>query len=369
MKKPDAENRKIPPSACRLAREMAASFFVALLVLAFTGLAFGQNSGQSSAQTSSGNAGSGSGNAGNAASAAERSGEKDSYILGTGDLLAIHASNVPELTDKPVRIDLNGYINLPVAGRIQAGGLTVEGLEAAVATRLKVYLEEPDVSISITEYQSQPVSIFGEVAGPGVHQLQGRKTLVEMLALAGGLRTDAGPTVRITRRLEYGRVPLPGATDDPTGKFSVAILDIKPLVQAKTPEKDIQIEPYDIISVPRAELIYIAGDVTKSGPLFLADRSTMSIMEALSSTGGVTKTADTKKASILRPVPGSAIRAHLPVDIGRIMKGKSEDVELMAGDILVVPSSSAKKATQRALEAAIQAGTVILSTGIISGAL
>lgn len=95
----------------------------------------------------------------------------------------------------------------------------------------------------------------------------------------------------------------------------------------------------------------------------------MSIMEALSSTGGVTKTADTKKARILRPVAGSAVRAQVPVNIDQIMRGKANDVELAPGDILVVPSSNTKKAAQRALEAAIQAGTVILSTGIISGAL
>lgn len=304
-----------------------------------------------------------------AASTQERQGETVSYIMGAGDLISVHASNVPELADKPVRIDMNGFVNLPMAGRIQAAGLTVEALQAAIAARLKVYLEEPDVTVSINEYQSQPVSVFGEVASPGVHQLQGRKTLVEILALAGGPRLDAGPTVRITRRLEYGRVPLPGATDDSTGKFSVASLDLKPLVQAKAPQTDIEILPYDIISIPKAELIYIAGDVTKSGPLPLQERSTMSIMEALSSTGGVTKTADTKNGRILREVPGSKIRDQIPVDIEKITKGKTPDVELLAGDILVVPSSSSKKFSQRALDAAIQVATVAMSAALISGAL
>ena len=238
-----------------------------------------------------------------------------------------------------------------------------------MALRLKVYLEDPDVTISVTEYQSQPVSIFGQVTSPGLHQLQGHKTLVEILSLAGGLRPDAGPTVRITRRIEYGKIPLPGAADDPSGRFSVASVDLRPLIQAKTPEKDIQIEPYDIVSVPKAELIYIAGDVAKSGALPLEERSTMSIMEALSTTGGVTKTADTKRARILRTVPGSAIRDQLPVDIAKIMKGKAEDPELRAGDILVVPSSNMKKAAQRALEAAIQAGTVVVASGIVGGVL
>jgi polysaccharide export outer membrane protein len=292
-----------------------------------------------------------------------------SYILGAGDLILVHASNVPELADKPFRIDLNGIVNLPVAGRLQATGLTVQELEGEVAKRLRIFLEEPDVAISVSEFQSQPVSIFGEVGTPGVHQLQGRKTLIELLSLAGGVKAEAGPTVRITRRMEFGRIPLPGATDDASGKFNVAELDLKPLVAAKTPEKDIQIQPYDVISVPKAEFVYVAGDVTKSGSLVLADKRSMSIMEALSSSGGVTKTSEPKKARILRTLPGTAIRSQVPVDIARIMNGKSSDIDLLAGDILFVPSSNAKKVTLRALEAAIQAGTVILSSGVVNGTI
>jgi polysaccharide export outer membrane protein len=235
--------------------------------------------------------------------------------------------------------------------------------------RLKVYLEEPDVAVSVAEYQSQPVSVFGEVMTPGVHQLQGRKTLVEILAMTGGVKAEAGPSVRITRQLEYGRIPLPGAKDDLTGRFSVAELQLKPLVQAKTPEKDIEIEPYDIISVPRAELVYIAGDVTKAGVLPLTENPTMTIMEALASTGGVTRTSDPKKARILRNVAGTSKRDQVPVDISSIMKGKSEDVQLVAGDILFIPGSASKRATIRAIEAAIQIGTIMLSSGVVNGTL
>jgi polysaccharide export outer membrane protein len=292
-----------------------------------------------------------------------------SYRLGAGDQIMIRASNSPELNEKTFRIDLNGYINAPTIGRIMAAGSTVEALERELLTRMRVFLQEPDVAVSVMEYQSQPVSIFGEVATPGVHQLQGRKTLVELLSMAGGLKVDAGPLVRITRDLQYGRIPLEGAADDPTGKYSIAQLELKPLIAAKTPEKDIAIQPYDIISVPRAELIYIAGDVTKSGPVELTDRTTISVLEALSATGGVTKTADTKKGRILRSVPGSSIRAQVPVNISKIMTGKSNDVQMMAGDILVVPPSSTKKAAQRALEMAIQVGTVVMTSGLATGAL
>ena len=288
------------------------------------------------------------------------------YVLGVGDQIVIRASNAPEISEKPVRIDQSGYINMPTVGRIKARGLTAEQLEAEVTKRLKIYLEAPDVAISISEYQSQPVSIFGEVSAPGVHQLQGRKSLVEMLATSGGLRADAGPTVRITRRLEYGRIPLPNATDDGTGKFSVAELELKPLIEAKTPEKDIQIQPYDIISVPKAEFVYVGGDVTRSGAVTLNYKATVSILEALASTGGLLKTADPRAARILRPVPGGK-REETPVNIAKIMNGSEDDIELRAGDLLFVPGASTKgkRAALRAIEAAIQAGTIFLTYGVI----
>jgi polysaccharide export outer membrane protein len=301
--------------------------------------------------------------------AGKRNPERSSYLLGPGDQILIRAANVPDISEKSIRIDLNGSINMPMIGHIAASGLTVEQLESEIVKRLKVYLEEPEVAVSITEYQSQPVSVFGEVGNPGVHQLQGRKTLVELLAITGGLKADSGPNVLITRRLENGRIPLPGATDDPTGKFSVASLQLKPLIQAKTPEKDIEIQPYDVISVPKAEFIYVAGDVTKTGLLQLNDSPTMSIMEALSSSGGITKTSDPKKARILRPVSGTSKRDQVSVDVSRIMNGKAEDVQLVAGDILFIPVSASKKATIRALEAAIQVGTVLLTSGVVNGTL
>ena len=141
------------------------------------------------------------------------------YRLGPDDQVVLHVANAPDISEKPVRIDADGYIKLPMVGRVKAAGLTAGQLEGELAKRLKIFLEEPDVSVSVAEFHSQPVSIIGAVGAPGLHQLEGHKTLVEMLSVAGGLRPDAGPTANITRRLEWGRVPLPGAKDDPTGQL------------------------------------------------------------------------------------------------------------------------------------------------------
>src|SRR5207248_358585 len=151
---------------------------------------------------------------------------------------------------------------------------------------------------------SQPVSVIGAVNSSGVHQLQGRKTLIEMLSLAGGVSPEAGPTVRIARRLEEGAIPLPTATQDATGGFSVAEIELRSLLDATNPEKNIVIRPHDVISIPRAEMVYIVGEVGKPGPVPLSGGNSVSVMEAVSSSGGLLRTAAASHARILRRVAG-----------------------------------------------------------------
>jgi len=286
------------------------------------------------------------------------------YLLGPDDTVTIHAQNAPDLSEKPFRVDAAGELKLPMIGHVHAGGLTVDQLETEIATRLKVYLEEPEVTVGITEFRSQPVSIVGSVSAPGVHQLEGRKTLVEMLAVAGGLRPDAGPTVKITRRLEFGRVPLPGAVDDPTHQYSIAEINLKSVMEAKNPEYNIAIRPHDVISVPHADVVYVIGEVGHAGALPLNETDSLSVLEAVSSSGGMLRTAAVSHARILRPVPGQQKRTELVVDFKKIMAGQSEDIPLLAGDVLVVPGSTGKHAVYRALEAAVTAGTFIASYGV-----
>lgn len=286
------------------------------------------------------------------------------YLLGPSDTVTVRAENAPDMSEKPFRVDADGELKLPMIGRVHAGGLTPEQLEAAIGKKLKVYIEEPEVTVSITEFRSQPVSVVGAVATPGVHQLEGQKTLVEILAVAGGLRQDAGPTVMITRRLEFGRIPLPGAADDPTHQFSTAEVKLRPVMEGKNPEYNIAIRPHDVVSVPRAEMVYVIGEVNHAGALPLSESDSLSALEAVSSSGGMMRTAAISHARILRPIPGQQKRAELVVDLKKIMAGQSEDIPLLAGDVLVVPGSTGKHAVYRALEAAISAGTIVASYGV-----
>jgi polysaccharide export outer membrane protein len=284
------------------------------------------------------------------------------YVLGPGDQITIHVVDVEEINDKPIAVDLTGHIQLPILGTIAVSGLTVAQLQSDLIHRLSVYVLRPDVSVSVAEFRSQPVSVIGAVKNSGVMQVQGHKTLIEVLSLAGGLDATAGSTVQITRSLKWGKIPLPNATIDPTGQYSVAQLSLKSLLAAQNPFQNILVKPQDVISVPRAETVYVMGQVMKPGGFPLDAREEITVLQALSMAGGLDRAAQARHAKILRVKSGSS-RSELSVDLRKILDGKTSDVPMQPNDILFVPDSFSKKAGLRAVEAAVQMGTGVVVWG------
>ena len=281
------------------------------------------------------------------------------YLLGPDDQLEISGPELTEVSNKPMRIDSDGDIQAPLVGRVHVGGLTVQQAEQTLNKLMSTYIRQPQVAVNVVEVRSQPVSILGAVNAPGVHQVQGRKTLLEMLALAGGMRQDAGYSIRITRELEWGCLPLPKAQLDASGQFSVAEVNVKEIMEAKNPEENIQIFPHDVISVPKAEMVYVVGEVKRSGGFVLGEHQSITVLQALSLAEGLNGPADTRHAKILRLQHDADQREELLVDMKGVLAGKKPDVTLQGDDILFIPSSTSKKATLRTLEAAVQTGTGI----------
>jgi len=282
---------------------------------------------------------------------------RSTYLLGPGDQLEISAPELTELANKQIRVDGEGNIEVPLGGRVHVAGLTAQKTEEELNKVLSKYIRHPQVVVSVAEVRSQPVSVLGAVNTPGVHQVQGHKTLLEMLALAGGIRPDAGYSIRITRESDWGCIPLPNAQLDASGRFSVAELNLKKIMEAKNPEENIQIFPHDVISVPKAEMVYVIGEVKRSGGFVLGEHQSMSVLQALSLAEGLNSTADTRHARILRLDRNADQRVEMAVDVKGILSGKGRDVPLQGDDILFVPGSTGKKAVLRGLEAAIQTGT------------
>lgn len=291
--------------------------------------------------------------------------ERKTYILGPDDQVTVRVLDLEEFNgaggantkEFAYRIDLRGMVNLPLIGRMKAAGQTVEQLEAALVERLKEYLKTPSVTVAVVEYKSQPISVIGLVTTPGVHQLQGRKTLLEVISVVGGLKAEAGHLIKITRKIEYGAIPLASAKTDPTGAYSVAEISVKRIMNAQSPEENIQIQPFDVISVPKAELVYVVGNVKKSGGFILGDREQVTALQALSLAEGLDRDASGNGAKILRRSPNGGERQEILVSLNEILKGKKADVRMEPDDILFVPSSMGKRVVVRSLEAALSIGT------------
>jgi polysaccharide export outer membrane protein len=180
-----------------------------------------------------------------------------SYVLGAEDQITVRVFAADDIPDKPAQIDNDGTVTLPMIGRVHAAGLTVEQFQTNLVIAYKKYFKDPQVTVQVNDFRSQPVSVAGNVTTPGVVQLRGNRNLLEVIGQAGGLRADAGDSVLITRNLSEGPIPVAGAFTDPTGKYSIAHIDVRAVMSGKDPEGNIIIKPHDVITVPRARMVYV----------------------------------------------------------------------------------------------------------------
>lgn len=284
--------------------------------------------------------------------------ELATYLLGPEDMVKVKVPNDEDIgEDDTFRIDSRGFVNVPRIGRVKAAGLNIEEFEDAVTAKLHAYLQNPVVTVTVTEFHSQRVSVLGAVGTPGVHLLQGQKTLFEVISEAGGIKTEAGNKIKITRRNEYGPIPLANAKEDPSGLYTVAEVGLKSVMEASNPRENILIKPNDVITVPKADLIYIVGAVRHSGGFVLSERESMSILQAISMAEGLEHTAATNRATIIRQVAGNGNPSEIRLDLKKILNGKSPDVQLLPNDILFVPNSTIKAAGLTMAQAGLQAAT------------
>ena len=278
------------------------------------------------------------------------------YRLGPDDEVTIDAVGAPEIAGRQYRVDPGGDVRLPLAGAVRAEGLTPTELEASIRTRLDRFLRDPQVSVAVSAFGSRPVSVLGEVGAPGVHQVQGGRTLTETLSKAGGLKAEAGPRLTLTRRAEQGEPGLPGAELDPSGRFWIAHADVRALLEGRAPGHDIPVAPHDVISVPRVEQAYVIGAVESPGAFPLRARDGLTVLEALAHAGGLANHADVKHARILSP-DGSGGRTEREVNLKTILAGNAEDPMLEPDDVLFVPLNGGKAAAAHLGRAALSIGT------------
>ncbi len=286
---------------------------------------------------------------------------EDTYTLGPGDLLSVHVLEAETSFGDPVRVSTSGAVHLPMAGPVPAGGLTVADFEAGLAERLRAYIRDPHVTVNVIEYRSRPVTVIGSVENPGVQSLSGDPTLLEVLSQAGGLRPEAGPLVQVTRNMAWGPLPLLDARPDPTGAYSTAEIALSDVLAGNGVAGNLRIRPQDVVSVPRAEMVYVVGAVRQASGFVLEQRKSLSVLEALSLAGGLAPKAAPRQAVILRPgEENNGPRVQIAVNLKTILAGEDPDLALGGNDVLYVPHSGAKIAAEKAVNAAITIGTGLL---------
>jgi polysaccharide export outer membrane protein len=266
--------------------------------------------------------------------------QSNSVRLGPGDLVEVNVYNVPELASK-VRVSNSGDVYLPLIDYVHVDGLTLEEAQTLIQKRLEDggFVRSPHVTIFVDEANSQSVTVIGEVGKPGIYPDAADRKLYEVISQAGGFNATASRKIAVIRKNQTDpiRVDLPrNLADDLSG--------------------NIDILPGDTITVPRAPIIYVVGDVGHPSGL-LVDNGTLTVLQALALAGGTNKTAKLGAARIIRKSPTGVVENKL--EIKKMLEAKAPDVPLQADDILFIPVSGAKIVAARSFEAAMSMATAV----------
>jgi polysaccharide export outer membrane protein len=308
--------------------------------------------------------------------------------VGTGDLLHIEVFDVPELS-RDVRVGDAGDISYPlIPSKITAAGLTPFQLEQKMEQLLieNGLVTHPQVSVFVKEQNSQPVSVVGAVQKPMVYQVIRPTTLLEILAGAGGITDDAGSFVIVTRSPTApaarnaaavigasangrgsvnangnGSASAPSANDPLGENPQIITIRLQDLLESGDSAYNILIYGGDVISVPRAGIVYVAGaGIAQPGGYVLQSHGEqITALKAVALAHGLTSFAKADSAVIMRNNPVTGQKDMIPVHIAQIEKQKTEDVAMKSNDILYIPDSKGLKVLARGAEAAISIGSSV----------
>jgi polysaccharide export outer membrane protein len=293
------------------------------------------------------------------------------FRIGPGDLLDIVVFEAPEM-NCTVRVTDGGEIAMALLDPVKASGLTPRELESTLRESLRrAYMKDPHVGVTVRELQSHPVSVVGSLKQPGVFQIRGSKTLIEMLSMAQGFSDDAGDSVVVMHE-EYSAGAIPAGTSGSpdiggpgknADKERIETIKIKELLSSQNSSLNVAVHPGDIVKVPRAGIVYVVGDVRMPGGFALRNNENISVLQALALAEGLNRTSAKSGVRIFRTQQGTEKRIEIPLDLGKIMASKAPDPMLEPRDIVFVPNSSGKTAFYRGAEAALVAATGVAIYG------
>lgn len=247
----------------------------------------------------------------------------ESLKIGPSDLLHLQVFDTPEL-DQSVRVTDAGEIHLLLGPTVKVAGLTPNQAaqqvrEALVAGKLMV---NPRISVLIEQYATQNVSVMGQVKAPGSYPIGTPRSIVDVLALAGGLTDAADRHITIERR------------NDPSQRVSYFLSNSA----SQSLDDSVKIYPGDTIVVPKAGIVYVLGDVGRPGGYLITNNnSTMTILQAVTMAGGTNKTSSPAHTRLMRK-SGTGYE-EMTIQLKDMQQGKQADMEAQPDDVIYIPFS------------------------------
>jgi polysaccharide export outer membrane protein len=314
------------------------------------------------------------------AASSNRTPAPSDYVIGPGDLVNVQVFDVPEMS-RELRVSQTGTIGMPlVPVRLHVAGLTETQTERKITEVLEAngLISHPEVSVTVKEKKSRPITIVGAVAHPQVYEADRQVTLIDVLAQAGGITADAGDHVIVTRperdnlqdASDAAQNMAPESASDaapaaeppqiPPPLTNTITVNLSQILETGDMVNNVVIQPGDVVTVPHAGIVYVLGAVPRPGGYTVTnDRAQLSTLKVLSLAGGLERTAKSDRAVIVRK-DATGKQQEVDVDLKKIMKFEAEDVQLRPSDILYVPRSAGKQAALRAAELATAIGTGVL---------
>lgn len=248
-------------------------------------------------------------------------------VIGPGDTLHVVVFDVPELEQRMTVSDA-GDADFTLVGAVHVAGLTQGQAAQKLVSMLASghFVLHPNVTITVEQSAAAQVSVLGEVHTPGTYEISTARSILDVLALAGGLTGAADHNITIKRRQSEDKtaVFVPNNADDAIAR-------------------SVLVYPGDTVIVPKAGLIYVLGDVGRPGGYYMERDSKLSVLQAVSMAGGAQPTAAAPHARIVRKAPETATGyVDIPLPLRAIQDGKKPDVQLQADDVIYVPFSYAR---------------------------
>jgi polysaccharide export outer membrane protein len=252
------------------------------------------------------------------------------YRLGPGDLIEIGVFGVDNFRHT-IRISASGVVKLPLIEPVMAAGMTPAELEQKLTTLLNAdVIKDPQVSVFVKEYRSQSVYVLGAVKSPGQYQIALQLKIIDVIAMAGGLQSNAVDEAVIQR-------------SSPDGSEEAIKINLADLLEKGNLALNVPVRGGDVIHIQERlnQTVYVVGEVNRPGAFALPPKQDLRVSQLFAWAGGPMKTAKLSGGTLLR-YNAKGERQEMMVDFGEILKGKKEDFMVVANDIVFVPGSKFK---------------------------